>query len=81
MNDFNYKQCKVIDCPYVKVKIGDDLKQEAGTPRLKKLTKAMEFIKQAYSFDTNQILFVMGNLYDFVLKNYPDNAKLVIKEA
>ena len=68
------KICEILDCPYAKVT--ENEKQELKT-RLQKITDAMELIKQAYSFNMQEIMSVMGNLYDYVIQNYPDNAKLI----
>jgi hypothetical protein len=70
--------CETLDCPYAKVE--DEPKHESKASRIKKLTDAMELIKQAYSLDMQQTLSVMGNLYDYVLENYPKEAKLVGEE-
>ena len=48
--------------------------------RIRKLSDAAELIKQAYSFNTTQVLYVMGNLYDFIQKTYPENVKFISKE-
>ena len=71
------KICEVLDCPYAKV---TEIEKQALNTRLQKLTDAMELIKQAYSFNMQEIMSVMGNLYDYVIQNYPDRAKL-IKES
>lgn len=37
----------------------------------------MELIRQAYNLTTNEVLSVMANLYDYIIKNYPERAKII----
>ena len=48
--------------------------------KIQKLAKAMELIRQAFNLTTNEVLPVMSNLYDYVIKNYPEKAKIIEKE-
>ena len=48
--------------------------------KIQKLSKAMELIRQAYNLTTNEVLSVMANIYDYVVKNYPEKAKTIDKE-
>lgn len=72
------KICKELDCPYARVLESEKPKIKT---RLNKLTKAMEFIRQAYSFNVQEIMSVMGNLYDYVIQNYPEKAEAFLKEC
>lgn len=48
--------------------------------KTQKLAKAMELIRQAYNLRTNEVLPVMANLFDYVIKNYPEKAKVIEEE-
>lgn len=69
-----YKQCKILDCPFAKTK--EEPKRKNGS-RIEKLSDAMELVKQAFSLNSYQMINVMGNLYDYIGKTYPDKAKLM----
>lgn len=73
----NMIKCKYDECPFLDIEKPKEVKP---LTRVQKLTEAMELIKQAYSLDTKDVVFVMASLYDFVQKEFPEKALLVDKE-